>query len=130
MRKAAVRRRRRSSRSGWGTRVPDPVVADRGALGQFSMRLVRQRDRQPRRFVASAFPVQTVAPDTPVLIVLLCGKELSEVHLMAKRGWSESRSALAATFVASMESSFPQTNPAAMHCATMASKKRRKISRP
>src|SRR5215212_8804557 len=38
------------------TRVPDPVMAGRGTLGQFSLCLVRQRDRQPRRFVASTFP--------------------------------------------------------------------------
>ena len=66
------------------TRVPDPVVAGRSALGQDSLRLIRERHRQPRRFVASA--VQTVAPDIPGLIVMLCSKELSEVRLHGEAG--------------------------------------------
>jgi hypothetical protein len=46
----------------------------------------------------------------------------------AKQGWSEARAALVATFVASKESSWLQTNLAARHGSTIASKKRRKTT--
>lgn len=49
------------------------------ALGERGVGLLRQRDRQRRRFIACVLPIQPDSLVTLIVVVVLRGKELSEV---------------------------------------------------
>ena len=109
------------------TSAADPVVT-RARLGQFarvcSVRSYRGNRAGTARFCSVRIAIRFVA----VVAGILGAKSWARCASTAKRGWSEASAALAATFVASRYSSWPQTSPAAMHCSTIVSKKRRKTS--